>query len=146
MSLAQKGIQMAVGRMPKVITPKAHAVIDYAVAGTFFLMAAVYWRRNKRAAIGSIFCGTATAANSVITDYPGGLYKILSYKSHGRIDAVLAGVTGSAPRVLGFSDQPEARSFGIQALAETSVTALTNFDYYETAPSETSGDSWEQKA
>jgi hypothetical protein len=131
MALLQKGVEMAVGRMPKLINPTVHAVIDYAVAGSFFLMAALYWRRNKKAAISALVCGGATAANSLLTDYPGGAYRVMSYKSHGRIDAGLAGVTGTMPRLMGFSDDPEARFFGVQALAETTVTALTDFEYYE---------------
>jgi hypothetical protein len=135
MSFAQKGIEMAAGRLPKVINPTAHAIIDYAVAGTFLLMGALYWRRNKKAAISSLICGGAVTANAMLTDYPGGLYKVMSYKSHGRIDAGLAGITGAMPRLMSFSDDPEARFFGAQALAETGVTALTNFDYYETRSS-----------
>jgi hypothetical protein len=131
MALLQKGIELAAGRMPKVINPTTHAVIDYAVAGTFFLMGALYWRRNRKAALGAMLCGSATAMNNLLTDYPGGVQQTLSYKAHGRIDAGLAGITGTMPRLLGFSDDPEARFFGVQALTETAVTALTDFDYYE---------------
>ncbi len=131
MSLAQKGIQMAAGRMPKIINPTTHAVIDYAVAGAFFLVGVLSWRRNKKAALGAMICGGATAANAMLTDYPGGVYKVMSYKSHGRIDAGLAGITGAMPRLMNFSDDPQARFFGVQALAETTVTALTDFEYYE---------------
>ncbi len=60
MPLLQKGIAMATGRMPKIIKPPAHAVIDYMVAGTFFITAALYWRRSKRAAISSLICGSVT--------------------------------------------------------------------------------------
>jgi hypothetical protein len=59
------------------------------------------------------------------------MYKVMSYKSHGRIDAGLAGITGAMPRLMNFSDDPEARFFGVQALAETTATALTDFEYYE---------------
>lgn len=131
MSLAQKGIEMAAGRLPKIINPTAHAVIDYAVAGTFFLVSALYWRRNKKAAVSAMICGGAAAANAMLTDYPGGIYRVMSYKSHGRIDAGLAGITGAMPRLMSFSDDPEARFFGMQALTETAATALTDFDYYE---------------
>ncbi len=131
MALLQKGIEIAAGRLPKVITPKTHAAIDYAVVGSFFLMGALFWRRNRRAAIGAAFCGAAFAANNLLTDYPGGASPLLSYKSHGRIDATLAGVTAALPRVLKISDHPQATFFDAQALAETCITALTDFDYYE---------------
>lgn len=131
MSLLEKGLTMAAGRMPKVISPSAHAVIDYALAGSFLVMGAWLWRRNKRAAIGSILCGGSMVLNSALTDYPGGLTDVISYKSHGRIDVGVAGLTAALPRFMDFEDEPEARFFQRQALAETAVAALTDFNYYE---------------
>ena len=72
------GLQMAAGRLPKVIKPQPHAIVDYAVAGSFMLMGALSWRRNKRAAVGSLICGGATAVNSLLTDYPGGMLRVIS--------------------------------------------------------------------
>ena len=92
MALWQKSFRMAAGKMPKVIDPTTHALLDYAVAGSFLLMGVLFWKRSKRAAIGSLFCCGATAANIMLTDYPGGTRKVVSYKSHGRIDAGLAGM------------------------------------------------------
>lgn len=127
MSLTQKGVALLGKRLPKVIGPRTHAVIDYAVAGTFVAMGLVFWGRNKRAAIGSLICGAATALNSIVTDYPGGIWKEMSYQNHGRIDAGLAGLTAAIPNMLDFSDHAEARFFEFQAIAETGVTALTDF-------------------
>ncbi len=131
MALLQKGVAIAAGRLPKVIQPPLHAVLDYAVAASFFVMGAVFWKRNKRAAISSLLCGGATAVNSILTDYPGGVYKVVSYPMHGRIDAGLAGITAAIPRVMSFADQSEAKYFSKQALAETAVNAMTDFDYYQ---------------
>jgi hypothetical protein len=131
MPLLQKGIAMAAGRMPKVIKPQAHAVIDYMVAGTFFLVGALYWRRNKRAAVSSLICGGATAANSLLTDYPGGAWKVMSFQTHGKLDAGLAGMTAMMPQLMGFKDDSESKFFTMQSMAETAVTAMTDFDYYE---------------
>lgn len=131
MALMQVGLQMAAGKLPKIIKPRQHAFIDYVVAGSFLLMGAVWWKRNKRAAIGSVICGGATAANSLLTDYPGGVVKTISYKNHGRIDAGLAGLTAAMPRFMNFKDEPEARFFAIRAVGQTAITGLTDFDYYE---------------
>lgn len=131
MSLLQKGVQMAAGRMPKVINPTLHAVLDYAVAGSFMVMGAVLWNRNKKAALSAFICGGAAATNALLTDYPGGVYPVMSFKSHGRVDAGLAGLTAAMPKFMNFEDDPEARMFGAQAIVETAVTAMTNFDYYE---------------
>ena len=131
MPLLRKGLRMAVGKMPKMIDPTTHAILDYAVAGTFLIMGIRFWRRSKRAAIGSLLCGGAAAANIALTDYPGGARKLLSYKAHGRVDAGLAGVTAAVPRLLRFEDKPEARFFEVEALAETAIVGLTDFEYYE---------------
>src|SRR5271166_5717003 len=131
MALWQKGFRMAVGRMPKLFDPTTHAVLDYAVAGSFLLMGVLFWKRSKRAAIGSLVCGGAAAANIMLTNYPGGTRKVISYKSHGRIDAGLAGLTAAVPRIMRFDDEREARFFEIEALANAAIVGLTDFDYYE---------------
>ena len=136
MSLVQTGMNMMKDRVPKVIGPKAHAVIDYAVAGSFFAMGAFFWSRHKRAAISSFICGGAVTINSVLTDYPGGVWKKLSFETHGKVDAGLVGAAGSMPGLMGFSDDDEAKFFRFQALTEAAVTAMTDFhamdrtDYY----------------
>jgi hypothetical protein len=129
--LMQKGLAAMSGRMPKVINPRTHAVIDYVVAGTFLAVGALYWGRNKRAAISSFICGAATVMNSMLTDYPGGAWRVMSYQNHGRIDAGLAGITATMPNLMQFADDREARFFQMQALAETAVTALTDFEAYD---------------
>ena len=131
MSLLDTGARFAARRMPKVINPSAHAVLDYAIAGTFLLMGARLWRRNRRAAVGSLLCGGAAALNAIVTDYPGGVTPVMDYRTHGRVDATLAAMTASTPKFLGFSDEDEARFFGFQALAETVVAGLTDYEYYE---------------
>ncbi len=104
MPLLQKGVAMAAGRMPKVIKPQAHAVIDYLVAGTFFVTAALFWRRSRRAAISSLICGGITAANTALTDYPGGIWKVMSFQTHGKLDTAVAALTATMPRLMGFSE------------------------------------------
>jgi hypothetical protein len=129
MPLMQVGLQMAAGKLPKVIKPRPHATIDYAVAGSFLLMDALWWRRNRRAAIGSLICGGASAANTLLTDYPGGMFGLISYKNHGRIEAGLAALTAGMPRLMNFTDEPEAKFFEIRALGQTAITGLTDFNY-----------------
>jgi hypothetical protein len=131
MPLWHKGLRMVVGKMPKMFDPPTHAVLDYAIAGAFLIMGIRFWKRNKRAAVGSLLCGGVAAANIVLTDYPGGRRKVLSYKAHGHIDTGLVGVTAAVPRLLSFEDKPEARFFEAGALVETVIVGLTDFDYHE---------------
>lgn len=118
---------MIADHIPKKIGPRTHAIIDYALAATFFTASALFWRRHKRAAISSLLCGAAATANSVLTDYPGGVWKIMHFEAHGRIDAGLAGLTATIPSSMLFRDDEESRFFLITGIAETAVTALTNF-------------------
>jgi Na+/proline symporter len=128
MALMQKGVALAANRMPKMISPRVHAALDYAVAGSFVLMGALFWKRNRRAAIGSLLCGGATAAVSLFTDYPGGVRKVIPYTMHGQIDTGLVAMTAAMPRLVSFENDREAKFFARQAVAKTAITAMTNFD------------------
>ena len=127
MPIIQKGVKAVAERMPKVISPKTHAIIDYATAGTFFVAGALLWRRSKRAAIASLVCGAMEAGTAMITDYPGGVTDLISFQTHGRIDAGFAGFVATLPNVFMFGDEPEAMFFRGQGVALAAVTGLTDF-------------------
>jgi hypothetical protein len=128
MALAETATRKVTERMPKVFDAKSHAVMDYIATGAFFVMAAMFWERNKRAAIGAAACGGVVLATSMLTNYPGGVKKVISFQTHGRIDAGLAGLTASIPNFLAFTGEPEAKYFRGAALAESVITGLTDFD------------------
>lgn len=128
MSLLQTGVQTLTNRLPKVISPRTHAIIDYATAGAFFLMAALFWRRSKRAAISSLACGAVETTTALLTDYPGGVTDLISFETHGKIDAGLAGMVTALPNVLGFSDEKESMFFRSQGISIAAVTGLTDFE------------------
>ncbi|HUS19414.1 MAG TPA: hypothetical protein VMZ25_07170 [Terriglobales bacterium] len=128
MPLATRAAQMVADRMPKMLDAKTHAVMDYVVGGTCLAMAAFLWKRNKRASIAATMCGAATLTNAMLTDYPGGVKKIFSFETHGRIDAGLAGLTATMPTFFAFRGEEEAKYFTGLALAETVVTGLTDFE------------------
>ncbi len=127
MPLLQQAAKWSTNKLPKVINPKAHAVIDYAMAASFFGMAAFFWRRNKRAAVSALVCGAAETITSLCTDYPGGIVDEISFETHGAIDFGLSGMISSLPNMLRFSDEPESRFFMIQGIAMAAVTGLTDF-------------------
>ena len=51
MAILNMGVKAVTNRLPKVISPTTHAIIDYATAGAFFVGAALFWKNHKRAAI-----------------------------------------------------------------------------------------------
>jgi hypothetical protein len=105
-----------------------HAVIDYAMAGSFFIAGALLWRRNRKAAIASIACGVAELATAAITEYPGGIKPMISFHTHERVDAGLASVVGAMPIALNFANDPEAKLFRAQGVAIAAVAGLTEFE------------------
>jgi hypothetical protein len=120
-------INTVADKLPKVIGPKTHAIIDFAVAGSFLAMGAMWLGSHKRAAIGSFICGGAALTNSLLTDYPGGVADVISFETHGKIDVGLAAATALMPRLLGFSNEGPAWFFRAQSGAETVVVGLTDF-------------------
>ena len=127
MAILQTSAKVLTKRLPKVISPTAHAVIDYVSAATFFAVGALYFRRNKRAAISAIICGAAETVTSLLTDYPGGVADMISFPSHGKIDVGLAAMTAALPEFMDFSDERENALFRNQALVKTIATGLTDF-------------------
>jgi len=128
MALMHRGVALAAGRMPKIRSSRVHAALDYAVAGTFLLAGAIFWKRSRRAALGALLCGGATGAVSLLTDYAGERRKPISYSLHGQIDTGLVAMTAAIPRLLNIEDDREAKFFSRQALAKTAITAMTDFD------------------
>lgn len=127
MPLIQKGAAAVANRLPKVISPKAHAIIDYVNIGTFGLLAYLFWEKNKRAAIAATTCGIAELTNTLLTDFPGGVTDVISFPTHGRIDMGLAATCFSLPNLMRFDDEAEAKWFRILGLGITGVTGMTNF-------------------
>lgn len=125
MPMLQKGVAAVANKMPKVISPKAHAIADYATIGMWGLMAGLFWNRNKRAAISAMICGAAELGTTLITDFPGGVADVISLSTHLKIDMGLAGTASVLPNMMGFDDEPEAKYFRIQSLNITGVTAMT---------------------
>ena len=114
--------------LPKVLSPKGHAIADYITAGAFLATAAVYWGRNKRAALGCLVCGGAELIVSLLTDYPGGVADVISYRTHGKIDLGLAAMSATMPEFMAFADDREKTFFLAQAAGITAITNLTDFE------------------
>jgi hypothetical protein len=114
-------------RMEKRISPRGHALADYCTIGAFFLGAAVLWRRNRRAALGSLLCGGAELAVSLLTDYPGGITPQISFRAHGRMDRGLAALSAIMPQALGFPYDDERYFFLLESAAKIVVVNLTDF-------------------
>src|ERR1700748_3695123 len=126
MPLLDQAAKLATKNMPKVIRPRAHAMLDYAIAASFFVAAAFFWRRNRRAAICALACGAAETVSALCTDYPGGVADKISYETHGSLQIALSGAMASLPEILHFSDASEATFFRVQDVSMSTVVGLTD--------------------
>ena len=114
--------------VPKVINAKGHAVIDYLTAGSFFAAWYALKDRNPRAASFACVNGMAVLGSSMLTDYPGGVWRVISFKTHGMIDVALTAMAALGPSALGFASEPEGQFFHGQAAMEAGVVAATDFN------------------
>ena len=113
--------------VPKSIGPGQHAMLDYGVAFTFFSLAARYWGRHRAASTLAIINGAMVLGVCAFTDYPGGLWKKISFPMHGALDVVQAATAGLGPVLMGFARDEEARAFYGQAMSEVGVIAATDW-------------------
>jgi hypothetical protein len=111
--------------IPRMITPKAHAQIDYVSVGLFLGTAAWVWRRNRHAALASLICGGAELAVMLFTDYPGGVKKFISFRTHREMDYGLAAIVASMPESLAFKGDDETKFFRVQGALITLLGELT---------------------
>lgn len=116
-------------QVPKYISPRVHAWLDFAVT-TYFLGLGVWFAINGkgRAATAAFVNGGMVAGVSMLTDYDGDGKKPISFKMHGTMDAVQATTAALAPVLHGFAGKPEAKYFYGQAANEAAVIAMTNWD------------------
>jgi len=128
MPIADKAASIVARKLPKVISPKMHAIIDYAAFGAFFASGALLWKKNKRASLAAYLCADVIGSLAFLTDMPGGGWKKISFETHGRIDPGLAALSASLPQLMAFRKDKEAQLFRTMAVALAVVAGLTDYD------------------
>lgn len=114
-------------RLPKVITPELHGLIDVAHAGFFLCAGFFLWKRNRPAAVAALATSAFVLGESLITDYPLGIEPVISFETHGKLDAALASASLLAPQLLGFGDTGAATLFRAGAILEGAIVGLTDY-------------------
>jgi len=117
--------------VPKTISPAKHAMLDYGVAATFLSMGFRFKGRNNAAAALAFINGGMVLGMSMATDYPGGVWKKISFQMHGVLDMVQAALAGFGPLLFGFAGSGDAKPFYAQAASEVGVIAATDWDGME---------------
>jgi hypothetical protein len=111
-----------------MLSPAAHALLDYTVGGAYFIMGFALLPRHRRAGTLALVNGALIYGMSMMTNYPGGLWPRFSFKTHRNLDVAQASLAGLGPYLLGFSNDPEASYFYEQAVSELAVIAATDWD------------------
>lgn len=113
--------------LPKVISPRTHAIIDYANAGAHILAGVLFLRKSRRASNAAFALGASVLANSLMTDYPGGVFRRYSFRVHGALDYGVAAASAAMPKLLGIEEEPEARFFKLQGSGEGLIASMTDY-------------------
>ena len=128
MPISTKLTELATRPLPKVISPGMHAAVDWSAAAAFFTAGALLWGKNKRASLASYLCAELIGTLIFLTDCPGGVWKKISFETHGKVDPGVSALVASLPNLLGFSDEREAKLFRGMGIGLAAVRSLTNFD------------------
>lgn len=115
-------------RLPKVISAKKHAVIDYVHVATNIAAGVMFHRKgNARAAWAAYALGGSVLANALMTDYELGVFRLYSFKVHGALDYGVAAASAALPSILGITDTPDAWYFWGQAAGETGIAGISDY-------------------
>ena len=128
MPISTKLTELATKPLPKMISPGMHAAIDWGTAAAFLTAGALLWKKNKRAALAAMISGELIGSLIFLTDCPGGVWKKISFETHGKIDPGVSALVASMPNMLGFSDEKQSKLFQTMGIGLAAVRSLTAFD------------------
>jgi hypothetical protein len=114
-------------RLPKLISPKTHGIIDYCHAAFFATLAIVTWKSNRRAAVAAASTSALVLGQSLLTDYKYGAAKVMPFSVHGQLDGGFAALSLGIPKIFGFEDTVPATIFHVNAFVEATVVGLTDW-------------------
>lgn len=120
--------------VPKVIDQRMHAALDYTTAGTLLAMGFKLRNQHRRASNFAFMNAASVLMASMMTDYPGGVFKRMSFQTHGMMDVMQASMMALGPALMGFGKDREAQLFYAQAAMEAGVVAATDWESSASSP------------
>lgn len=129
MPISTKLAELATRPLPKEISPRVHAAIDWGTAGALVVAGALLWKKNKRAALASYLSADLIGSLIFLTDCPGGVWKKISFETHGKVDVGISALVASLPSLLGFADERESKLFQGVGIGLAAVNGLTDFEH-----------------
>jgi hypothetical protein len=110
----------------KVLSPRAHGVVDYSSAALFVLAPTLFGFGGTPATLARAL-GIGYALFSLVTAYPLGVVRAVPFPVHVAFDWVLGILLLGAPWLLGFAENETARNFFVgMGVVSVVVTALTD--------------------
>ncbi len=128
MALGTLALHQLEARLPKVISPKTHGIIDYCHAAFFATMAVVCWKNNRRAALAAASTSALVIAEGLLTDYKWGIKKVIPFEVHGQLDGGFAALSAGIPKAFGFEGTVPATIFHANTFVEAAVVGLTDWN------------------
>jgi hypothetical protein len=119
--------------MPRLISARAHAVIDYIHAATNIAAGFAFRRRDQKASNAAFAIGAGILANALMTDYPGGVFRLYDFKVHGLMDYGVAALCTALPELAGTRKGAASQFFRAEGIGEFAIAAIT--DYADTTGS-----------
>ena len=118
----------------KILTPRQHGVIDYAVV-VLFLAAPSLFGFTGVAATLSYALAAVHLLLTLFTAFPLGLVKVVPFGVHGTLELVISVALVAVPWVLGFAEQTRARNFYVgTGLAVFVVYLITDYKAADARP------------
>lgn len=114
----------------KLLPAWLHAIADYAV-GALLVVVALGVDMSTEATIAGVVVGATVLAVSMLTRYPLGIVKVLSFRIHSIGDYAATLLLFVAPFALGFNDTDAGvTAFYVAAgVAVLAVSLITNYQY-----------------
>lgn len=94
----------------KVISAHQHGYLDYLTVGIFLLAPTVLSLSQMPAMLAYILAGVHLMV-TLATDFPLGIFKLLSFTLHGWIERIVGPALLVVPFILGFAEEPAAMYF-----------------------------------
>lgn len=98
----------------KILDPKIHGILDYAVVVAFAVAPSVVGLAGLTAAI-SYALAAIHLLLTLVTDFPLGVAKIVPLRVHGAIELIVSLALVALPWILNFSSDATARLFYVVA-------------------------------
>ncbi|MGK3963367.1 hypothetical protein WMF38_04170 [Sorangium sp. So ce118] len=94
----------------KILSPRVHGYIDYAVAALFLLAPSLFGFSGLPETLCYIL-GAVHVAMTLLTAYPLGAAKVIPFPVHGGLEAAVAVFLVAAPWLFNFDEAAAARNF-----------------------------------